>query len=77
MTVVNPSQTVGRGARKVDIAGSQWPVYKLEALALGVLAGLVLVLVTGSPQVAILTAATFATLRWTAAVVARLLRPAH
>ncbi|MFF3570361.1 hypothetical protein [Nocardia jiangxiensis] len=77
MTVVNPPQTVARGVRKVDIAGSQWPLYKLEALALGVVAGLVLVLVTGSPQVAVLTAAMVAAARWIAAVVVRSNRPAR
>ncbi len=75
MTVVNPSPTITRGVRKIDIAGSQWPVYKLEALALGVLTGLVVVLVTGSPQVAVLSAAAVAALRWIATGLLGLIRP--
>jgi hypothetical protein len=74
MVEVNRSQIVVGGVRKVDIAGSQWPVYKIEALAVGVLAGLVLVLVTGSLQVAVLAAAALATLRWAAAAVLPLIR---
>ncbi len=75
MAVVNPERTVARGARTVDIAGAQWPLYKLEALALGLLVGLVLGLVTGSVQVAVLVAAAVAALRWTVAAAGRLVRP--
>ncbi|MCM6773283.1 hypothetical protein NDR87_07350 [Nocardia sp. CDC159] len=64
MTAVNPTPR----AASVDIAGSAWPVYKLEALALALLTCLVLVLVTGSPQVAVLAAAAVAALRWVIAV---------
>ncbi|MBF6330114.1 hypothetical protein [Nocardia transvalensis] len=55
----------------VDIAGTAWPVYKLEALGLALLTCLVLLLVTGSPQVAVLTAAAVATFRWVLAVARR------
>jgi len=48
----------------VDIAGSAWPMYKLEALALGLLICLVLALITGSLQVAVLVAAGVGTGRW-------------
>ncbi|WP_431958536.1 hypothetical protein [Nocardia lijiangensis] len=49
----------------VDIAGTAWPVYKLEALAAGLVAGVLLLLITGAPQVAVLAAAAIAALRWT------------
>ncbi|MET8780079.1 hypothetical protein ABZV58_34250 [Nocardia sp. NPDC004654] len=49
----------------VDIAGTPWPVYKLEALAAGLVAGALLLLITGVPQVAVLAAAAVAALRWT------------
>ncbi|MEV6280617.1 hypothetical protein [Nocardia sp. NPDC051832] len=48
----------------VDIAGSAWPVFKLEALAAGLVAGLVLALVIGSSQVAVLVGAAVAAGRW-------------
>ncbi|WP_067849382.1 hypothetical protein [Nocardia lijiangensis] len=49
----------------VDIAGTAWPVYKLEALAAGLVAGVLLLLITGAPQVAVLAAATITAVRWT------------
>ncbi|WP_431972218.1 hypothetical protein [Nocardia sp. bgisy134] len=49
----------------VDIAGTAWPVYKLEALAAGLVAGVLLLLITGAPQVAVLAAAAITALRWT------------
>ncbi|WP_067668800.1 hypothetical protein [Nocardia miyunensis] len=75
MVVVNTRRIVTCGAQKVDIAGAQWPVYKLEALALGLFVALVLVLVTGSAQLAVLVAAAVAAVRWTVAIVGRLARP--
>ncbi|NEW41536.1 hypothetical protein GV794_09265 [Nocardia cyriacigeorgica] len=48
----------------IDIAGSAWPVYKLEALVAGVLAGLALALIVGSGQVAVLAAAAVTSLVW-------------
>ncbi|MEU8894222.1 hypothetical protein [Nocardia sp. NPDC048505] len=50
----------------VDIAGTAWPLYKLEALAAGVLVAVVLAVVTGAPQVAVLLGAALAVVRWTA-----------
>ncbi|MBF6358347.1 hypothetical protein IU449_28000 [Nocardia higoensis] len=47
----------------VDIAGSAWPVYKLEAVVAGLAIALVLGLVTGSAQVAVLAAAAVASVR--------------
>lgn len=76
MAVVNPVRTVARGAQQVDIAGVRWPVYKVEALALALLTGLVLLLVTGSAQAAVLVAAAVAALRWGVAAAVRLIRPA-
>ncbi|WP_405135894.1 hypothetical protein [Nocardia sp. NBC_01388] len=52
----------------VSIAGTAWPVYKLEALAAGLIIALVLLLITGSPQIAVLAAATAVALRWIVAV---------
>ncbi|MCP2293523.1 hypothetical protein [Nocardia amikacinitolerans] len=49
----------------VDIAGTAWPVYKLEALAAGLVAGVLLLLITGSPQIAVLAAAAITVLCWT------------
>ncbi|MFF0490786.1 hypothetical protein ACWDSJ_18380 [Nocardia sp. NPDC003482] len=60
MAAVNPTSRTA----SVDIAGSAWPVYKLEALALALLTCLVLLLVTGSAQVAVLSATLVAALRW-------------
>jgi len=59
------------GPRTVDIAGTRWPVHKLEALALGLLTCVILLLVTDSPQVAVLAAAAVAALRWIAAPIVR------
>lgn len=47
----------------VDLAGSAWPVYKLEAVAAGLAITLVLGLITGSAQVAVLAAAAVASVR--------------
>lgn len=49
----------------VDIAGSAWPVYKLEALVAALVVGALLLLIVGSPQVAVLAAAAVAAVRWT------------
>jgi Flp pilus assembly protein TadB len=66
MAVVHPS---ARPAA-VDIAGSAWPMYKLEAVALGLVICLVLALITGSLQVAVLVAAGFGAGRWVVAQLA-------
>ncbi|MEV4239307.1 MULTISPECIES: hypothetical protein [unclassified Nocardia] len=54
----------------IDIAGSAWPMYKLEAIALAVVICLVLALITGSLQVAVLVAAGVGTGRWVVGQVA-------
>ncbi|WP_330181950.1 hypothetical protein OHB26_37360 [Nocardia sp. NBC_01503] len=71
MAVVHPTQMRRPRARlaTVNIAGTAWPVFKLEALAIGVLIALVLLLVTGSAQTAVLVGATAMAVRWIVAVV--------
>ncbi|WP_067697300.1 hypothetical protein [Nocardia jejuensis] len=70
MALVHPPQTARTRSRvaTVDIAGTAWPVFKLEALAIGLVTALVLLLITGSPAAAVLVAAMVATLRWAVAV---------
>lgn len=71
MAVVNPTDT-GRPpaqAATVNIAGTAWPVYKLEALAAAAAVALLIALITGSAQAAVLAAATAAALRWVFALV--------
>ncbi|RDI65375.1 hypothetical protein [Nocardia pseudobrasiliensis] len=60
MAAVNPTPR----SASIDIAGTAWPVYKIEALALALLTCVVLAVVTGSLQAAVLAAAAVATLRW-------------
>ncbi|MVU82083.1 hypothetical protein GPX89_33200 [Nocardia sp. ET3-3] len=65
MAVVNPTDTErSPSVATVDIAGTAWPVYKLEALFAGVVVCLMLALITGSIQLAVLGASTVAALRW-------------
>lgn len=54
-----------RGAAVVDIAGSRWPVYKLEALIVGLLVFLVPAVVLGSVQTGVLLGAAVGALLWT------------
>ncbi|RJO69178.1 hypothetical protein D5S18_31435 [Nocardia panacis] len=61
MATVHPADI---SADTVDIAGSAWPRYKLEALAAAAVICLILAVVTGSMQVAVLAAAGVAALRW-------------
>ncbi|WP_067478991.1 hypothetical protein [Nocardia amamiensis] len=60
MAVVHPP---ARGAT-IDIAGSAWPVYKLDAVVVGLVTCLLLALITGSLQVAVLAAAAVGAARW-------------
>ncbi|MET9029124.1 hypothetical protein ABZW96_26440 [Nocardia sp. NPDC004168] len=60
MAVVHSS---ARGTT-IDIAGSAWPVYKLDALVVGLVTCLVLALITGSLQLAVLVAAALGAARW-------------
>jgi len=62
-TLDSPSREVAREDH-IDIAGTAWPLYKLEAVAVGLIALLVLFLVTGTAQTAVLTAAAAATVVW-------------
>lgn len=48
----------------VDIAGTDWPVYKIEALVLGVLVFLGALALTTSLQVAVLTSAASTVVAW-------------
>ncbi|WP_254900731.1 hypothetical protein [Rhodococcus sp. 1168] len=50
--------------RTVDIAGTPWPVYKLEALAVGVLVFLGALALTAPLQVAVLGSAGATVLAW-------------
>ncbi|MFI8565038.1 hypothetical protein ACIGGF_00545 [Rhodococcus sp. NPDC078407] len=50
--------------RSVDVAGIAWPVYKLEALALGSLVFLATLVLAGSLQAAVLTGAAAAVAAW-------------
>jgi hypothetical protein len=59
MAAVHPSAH----SAMFEIAGSAWPVYKLEALVVGLVTGAVLMLVTGSPQIAVLAASAGGALR--------------
>jgi hypothetical protein len=43
--------TSSAASATVDIAGSAWPVYKLEALVAALVVGALLLLIIGSPQV--------------------------
>ncbi|MEC3920016.1 hypothetical protein [Nocardia sp. CDC160] len=65
MAVVHPTDTERAPARPtVDIAGTAWPMYKLEALFAGAVVCLTLALITGSVQIAVLAGATVAAARW-------------
>lgn len=61
MAVVTPSAA----SATVDIAGSAWPVYKLEALVAALVVAALLLLILGSTQAAVLGGAAVAVLRWT------------
>ncbi|AII10066.1 MULTISPECIES: hypothetical protein [Rhodococcus] len=51
-------------ARTVDIAGTPWPLYKLEALAVALLVFVTILVVTQTLQAAVLTAAAVAVVVW-------------
>ncbi len=48
----------------IDLAGTRWPLYKIEALAVGFVLFVIAGAVTQSMQVAVLTAATAAVITW-------------
>lgn len=66
MTYVVPSTSPRLRPRvnTVDIAGTAWPVYKVEALVLGVLVFLGALALTTSLQVAVLTSAASTVVAW-------------
>lgn len=51
-------------AQSVDIAGTAWPVYKVEALAFGIMVFLGALALTSSLQVAVLTSAASTVVTW-------------
>lgn len=50
----------------IDIAGTVWPLYKIEALVVGLLTLITLFVVTADPRTGILGAAAATTLVWIA-----------
>ncbi|GAB2654526.1 hypothetical protein ABI214_24830 [Prescottella soli] len=64
MTAVLHGHAPRRAHVTVDIAGTAWPVYKLEAIAAGVLVFLLILAVTQVLQTAVLTAAGTAVVVW-------------
>lgn len=58
------TREAARAGAAVDIAGSDWPVYKLEALAVGLLVLLAAALVLGSVQAGVLLGAASGGLLW-------------
>lgn len=63
MAVLDARVTRDR-ADGVEIAGTVWPVYKLEAIAAWFLTLVVLFAITGTAQTAVLGSAAVATLVW-------------
>ena len=61
-TLDSPSRKVARESH-IDLAGTAWPLYKLEAVV-GLVVLLVLLLVTATAQTAVLSAAAVATVVW-------------
>ncbi|MDH6279690.1 Flp pilus assembly protein TadB [Rhodococcus sp. LBL1] len=64
MTAVLHGHAPHRAHVTVDIAGTAWPIYKLEAIAAGVLVFLLILTVTQALQTAVLTAAGTAVVVW-------------
>ncbi|MCK8670849.1 hypothetical protein M1M07_06925 [Rhodococcus sp. HM1] len=64
MTTLDSPAPRARSVAGVDLAGTEWPLYKLEALVVGFLVLLTLFLITGSGQTAVLSAAAAATATW-------------
>ncbi|MGF0312662.1 MULTISPECIES: hypothetical protein [Nocardiaceae] len=50
--------------RSVDVAGIAWPVYKLEALALGSFVFVAMLVIAGSLHAAVLAGAAIAVAAW-------------
>ncbi|PTR32227.1 hypothetical protein C8K36_1011279 [Rhodococcus sp. OK519] len=65
MTAALPRHTrVAHARTTVDLAGTAWPLYKIEALAAGAVAFLLVLLVTQALQPAVLIAAGVAVVVW-------------
>lgn len=67
MTAVDHTRVSRRGCdavETVDIAGTAWPLYKLEALTLGLLLFLTVLVITQVMQIAVLTAAAVTVAVW-------------
>jgi hypothetical protein len=63
-TAALPRRVHGRPRVTVDLAGTAWPLYKLEALAAGLVVFLLVLVVTQVLQTAVLTAAGMAVVVW-------------
>lgn len=63
MTVVDHTR-LSPSRETIDLAGTAWPLYKIEALVVGVLVFLTVLVVTLAMQPAVLTAAAAAVLTW-------------
>lgn len=61
-TVGHPRTSHPRGT--IDIAGTAWPLYKLEALVMGLLVFLTVLVVTQALQPAVLVAAGATVVAW-------------
>ena len=59
-----PHVTGSRPPRTVDLDGTAWPLYKLEALAVGLLVFVAVLIITEAVPVAVLTAAAVAVVVW-------------
>ena len=64
MTTTDSPTRVRRRPASVDVAGTAWPLYKLEALVAAVLVLLTLFAITADAQTAVLAAAGTATVVW-------------
>ena len=64
MTTLDSPARRARRVAGVDLAGTEWPLYKLEAQVVGFLVLLTLFVITGSGQTAVLSAAAAATVTW-------------
>ncbi|WP_420751457.1 hypothetical protein [Rhodococcus sp. O3] len=64
MTALDSPARRARRVAGVDLAGTEWPLYKLEALVAGFLVLFALFVITGSGQIAVLSAAAAATVTW-------------
>ncbi|NLV79765.1 MAG: hypothetical protein GXY65_10585 [Rhodococcus sp.] len=64
MIALDPPTRRGGRIATVDIAGTAWPLYKLEAVAVGAVGLLILAVVTTDAQTSVLGAAAIATVTW-------------